>query len=102
MVERIILIFVCLLLAAIFWFLAVLVDRWDAQKHKLEELKLSYQLLSAQIDILEGKVEAHGELFSGVATAEDIEREANAVLNLRNEVGKLGNRVQAIERKDKQ
>ena len=101
MIERIILIFVCLLLAVVFWFLAILVDRWDAQKRKLEGLKLDFQIYMARLDEIEGRIDAHSELFSGVATYDDIEREANSVLSLRNDIGKLGNRVQRLEKEIK-
>ena len=98
MVERVILIFVCLLLAAVFWFLSILVDRVYAQKHKLEDIRGNILAINDHLNELEGRIEAHGELFSGVATADDIEREANAMLNIRNDLGKLGNRVQALEK----
>ena len=39
-------------------------------------------------------------LLSQKADRSDIEREATANLNIRNDIGKLGQRIQKLERKD--
>ena len=88
----------CLLVAAAFYFINVLVNRWIEQKNKTKGLQKHILVLEERINKLEGKVEAHSNLFSGVAMMDDIEREANAMLNVKNDIGKLGNRVQALEK----
>ena len=101
MVERIILLFVCLLLAVVFWFLAILVDKWYSIKKSTVDIRGIMKSIENRMNELDKKVNAHSELFSGVATTDDIDREANAMLNIRNDIGKLGNRVQALEKEIK-
>lgn len=98
MLANFIIAILCLLVAAAFYFINVLIDRWIETKNKLKGVTGKLLELEERISKLEGKVEAHSDLFSGVAMMEDIEREANSMLNVKNDIGKLGNRVQALER----
>lgn len=98
MLEKVILFFCCVLLAAAFVIMNALINRWEQQGRQIRGLKGHILDLEEDISRIQGIVEAHVELLSDIATKEDIEREAKSVLNIRNEIGKLGNRVQALER----
>lgn len=77
------------------------VDRINDITHDLRDLHKQVDNLSNRLYKLEGQIEAHEDIIADKATKEDVERAANSYLNLRNEVGKVGTRVQLLEnRKD--
>lgn len=82
-------IYACML-AFICFVLTAVVDRVD-------KLIAKTNSISREIDILDNEYQIK---LSEKADKADIEREANAMLNLRNDFGKLGNRIQNIERKE--
>lgn len=98
MVDKVALFFCCMSLAGVFVIINALINRWEQQGRQIRGLKGHILDLEEDLSRIEGIVEAHVELLSDIATKEDIEREAKSVLNIRNEIGKLGNRVQALEK----
>ncbi len=98
MIEKVILFFCCVVLAGVCVITNALINRWEEQGRQIRGLKGRMLDLEEDLSRIQGIVEAHVELLSDIATKEDIEREAKAVLNIRNEIGKLGNRVQTLEK----
>lgn len=84
------LLIITVILIAVIIVLSAVVDRVDRLIAKTKSI-------SREINILDNEYQIK---FSEKADKADIEREANAMLNLRNDFGKLGNRIQNIERKE--
>lgn len=84
------LLIITVVLIAVIMVLSAVVDRVDRLIAKIKSI-------SREINILDNEYQTK---FSEKADKADIEREANAMLNLRNDFGKLGNRIQNIERKE--
>lgn len=87
-----------------FYFINALINKWQAMSHKMRHLEA--KLRESKIDI-DGVYDRFLELSTKLDnTNHNVEHDknnidacANAILNIRNNVGKLGNRLQAIERK---
>lgn len=80
-------IYACML-SFIFFVLSAIVDRID-------KLIAKTKALSREINLFDSEYQVKLDLK---ADRTDIEREANAMLNVKNDIGKLGNRVQNLER----
>ena len=100
--------FVMFIFAALFgvafYFINALINKWQSMSHKMQHLEA--ELRESKIDI-DGVYDRFLELSTKLDnTNHNVEQDknnidacANAILNIRNNVGKLGNRLQAIERK---
>jgi hypothetical protein len=84
------LLIITVVLIAVILVLSAVVDRVD-------RLIAKTKAISREINILDNEYQIK---LSEKADKADIEREAKAMLNLRNDFGKLGNRLQNIERKE--
>ena len=90
--------------AVAFYFINSLINRFYIDQKRIE--KLEAELRESKIDI-DGVYDRFLELSTKLDnTNHNVEHDknnidacANAILNIRNNVGKLGNRLQAIERK---
>ena len=97
-------IFVLLFAIAAFIFNA-LINKWQAMSHKIQYLEA--ELRESKIDI-DGVYDRFLELSTKLDETnhnvdldkKNIDACANAILNIRNNIGKLGNRIQKIERKE--
>ena len=85
---KVIMIFYALLLALIFLSLASIVEEINVLSRKIKRLRRD----------LEADRINFQELLNGKAEKEDIGREAAANLNIRNDIVKLGNRIQKLEK----
>ena len=79
-----------MMLAVIFIVLASVVEKVNDLIVKIKNVK----------DEINSAVTLTDTLLSQKADRSDIEREATANLNIRNDIGKLGQRIQKLERKD--
>jgi hypothetical protein len=84
------LLIITVVLIAVILVLSAVVDRVD-------RLIAKTKAISREINILDNEYQIK---LSEKADKADIEREAKAMLSLRNDFGKLGNRIQNIERKE--
>lgn len=87
---NIILLLYAMMLAVIFIVLASVVEKVNDLIVKIKNVK----------DEINSAVTLTDTLLSQKADRSDIEREATANLNIRNDIGKLGQRIQKLERKD--
>jgi uncharacterized protein (DUF342 family) len=90
------------LIMLIIWVQYAAVDRINDITYHIRDLHKQVDNLSNMFYKLEGQIEAHEDILADKATKEDIERAANSYLNLRNEVGKVGTRVQLLENRKEQ
>ena len=94
-----------LLFAAAFIFINALINKWQAVSHKIQHLEA--ELRESKIDI-DGVYDRFLELSTKLDKTNhnvDIDKKnidacANAILKMRNDIGKLGNRLQNLERKE--
>lgn len=94
-----------LLFAAAFIFINALINKWQSMSHKIQYLEA--ELRESKIDI-DGVYDRFLELSTKLDNTnhnvdwdkKNIDACANAILNIRNNIGKLGNRIQKIERKE--
>lgn len=94
-----------LLFAVAFIFINALINKWQAMSHKIQYLEA--KLRASKIDI-DGVYDRFLELSTKLDNTnrnvdwdkKNIDACANAILNIRNNIGKLGNRIQKIERKE--
>lgn len=89
---KIILAILSLCLAAAFYFISALIDRWYEDHEKIKDLRKEVKELRAEMDELHILSQKNNE---------NIEVCANATLHIRNDIGRLGFRVQKLERKGK-
>ncbi len=85
------------LIMLIIWVQYAAVDRINDITCDIRDLRKQVDNLSNKFYKLEGQIEAHEDILADKATKEDIEREANAYLNLKKEVGRIGNKVTRLE-----
>lgn len=89
---KIILAILSLCLAAAFYFISALIDRWYEDHHKLKALQKEMEVLMGEINEL---------YILNQKNNQNVEVCANATMHIRNDIGRLGFRVQKLERKGK-
>lgn len=80
-----------------FYFINALINRFEDLKKKIENTNSEVNDLYDRLIYLRVEVETNKSNVE--QDKNNIDACANAILNIRNNVGKLGNRLQAIERK---
>ncbi len=86
------------LIILLIWVQYAAVDRINDITCDIRDLHKQVDNLSNRFYKLEGQIEAHEDILADKATKEDIERAANAYLNLKNEIGRVGNRINSLEK----
>ena len=94
-----------LLFIVVFYFINALINRSDTDHKRIEELEEKVQQLGYEMNDIysrhNGLRDFTDEINAHVEQDKtNIDACANAILNIRNNIGKLGNRIQKIERKE--
>lgn len=90
--KTIVLAVILLCLAEAFYFISALIDRWYEDHEKIKTLRKEVKELRAEIDKL---------YILNQKNNENVEICANTTLHIHNDIGRLGFRLQKLERKGK-
>lgn len=92
---KIILFIFGLMIGFLFLVLSACVDKITFLNHKIKSLNRDLDILDKEIRIVKSMIEEKANQY-------DMDNVANAMLNVRNDIGKLGNRLQKLEKEIKE
>lgn len=102
---KIVMLIFVLLFAVAFYFINALINRWHSDHKKLKNLEMRMNYVESECH---NNIWELNDLYDRLYDLRDFTDEMNyninlcaaSMLNLSNDIGKLGNRIQKIERKE--